>query len=248
MSVPSLSILALVYDEEDNVVWAVPQLVALADEVTSDFEIVLITHPFARDRTNEIVADLSRRDPRIRGVNQPDEVRGYGPAFAFGLTQVRKEFVFHTDIDGQFDFGDLRRAVRALNAEGADMVHFNRKHRKDPIERKIIGLGFKLLVHLFYDCPFWDFDSAFNLFRASLLRDLRILSNSGMAVPEFHIRLKQRGAKIVVGWTEHRPRRAGSPTWELKTKGLILPDFRIVWANLVDIWRLRRALHSRFAW
>jgi glycosyltransferase involved in cell wall biosynthesis len=228
--------------------WAVPELVAIAQKVTDDYELVVVTNPASTDATNSVLAQFAGANPRIRPVPQPAGSRGYGPAFAFGLSQVRKEFVFHTDIDGQFLFNDLFRAIEVQHKTNADLVHFNRHRRKDPLERKIIGLGFKTLVHLFYKCPVWDFDSAFNLFRASFLRDMTVTSNSGLAVPEFIIRMSQRDAKVVTGKTEHQPRRAGKPVWEVKPAGIgiILPDLKIVTANLKDIWRQRRALRSRF--
>lgn len=237
----SLSVLCLAYNEEENVGWAIPRLTKLAEDMADDHEIVVVTNARSADRTNEVLAEMQSADGRIRPVNQPAGIRGYGPAFAFGLTQLRKEFAFHTDIDGQFDFDDLRRAVELQAATNADLVHFNRRHRKDPLERKIIGLGFKTLVHALYDCPVWDFDSAFNLFRTSFSKRIPIAANSGMAVPEFMIRMKRLGAKIVTGWTIHRVRRAGKPVWEVTTRsrGIILPDSGIVVANLRDIWRLR---------
>jgi glycosyltransferase involved in cell wall biosynthesis len=248
MLLPSLSILCLAYNEEENVRWAVPELVAMAQKVTDDYELVVVTNAASKDGTNAVLAEFAAANPRIRPIHQPAGSRGYGPAFAFGLSQVHKEFAFHTDIDGQFLFDDIFRAIEIQHATDADLVHFNRHRRKDPLERKIIGLGFKTLVHLFYRCPVWDFDSAFNLFRTKFLRDMTITSTSGLAVPEFIIRMSRMGAKIVSGKTEHQPRRAGKPIWEVKAAGtgIILPDLKIVKANLTDIWQQRRALGSRF--
>jgi glycosyltransferase involved in cell wall biosynthesis len=248
MLLPSLSILCLAYNEEENVRWFVPQLVNIAERIANDYELVVVTHPHPSDRTNELLAEFSSANPRIRPVNQPPGTRGYGPAFALGLTQAQKEFAFHTDIDGQFLYEDLFRAVEIQRKTDADLVHFNRRRRKDPWERKIIGLTHRVLVHLVYRCPVWDFDSAFNLFRTSFLKNMAISSTSGFTVPEFMIRMAQMGAKIVTDETEHQPRRAGKPLWEVKPAGLgiILPDSGIVRANLKDIWLQRKALKARF--
>lgn len=245
---PSLSVLALAYNEEENVRWAIPRLVAACEAVADDYEIVFITHPQSTDRTHEAIDEVRTLNPRVRYVDQPPGVRGYGPAFAFGLRQLVKEYAFHVDIDGQFPFDDLPRAVALLQSSGADVVHFNRRHRKDPLERKIIGLAFKLMVHAMYRCPVWDFDSAYNVFRTSLLRDVRIASTSGMAVPELFVRIGVNGARIRSGWVEHQPRRAGTPAWEVPSTGIILPDRGIVLANLRDIWGLRTIRGARFAW
>jgi glycosyltransferase involved in cell wall biosynthesis len=246
-ALPSLSVLCLAYNEEENVRWAIPLLLSTAEEFTDDYEIVVVASRASRDATNEILEEFHRTNPRIRPVVQPPGTRGYGPAFAFGLTQLQKEFAFHVDIDGQFNFADFARLVAVQQKTEADLVHFNRRHRRDPWERKFYGLGFKLLVHTFYDCPVWDFDSAFNLFRTSPARGMQLASNSGMAVPEFMIRLKQQKARIVSGWTEHQPRRAGKPAWEVPSGGVILPDAGIVRACFADLWRLRGILGTRFS-
>ena len=243
----SLSVLCLAYNEEENLRWAIPQLLSICSELAGDFEIVVVAHSRSTDGTVAYLEEACKTEPRIRTVFQPANVRGYGPAFAHGLKHLTGEFAFHTDIDGQFLFEDLFRAAKILVETGADLIHFNRRRRKDPLERKIIGLGFKLLVHSLYRCPVWDFDSAFNLFRTSLLEGLELESDSGMAVPEFMIRAGRKKAKIITGWTEHQPRRAGKPVWEIRTAApIILPDAGIVKANLCDLWRLRRSLRSRF--
>lgn len=241
----SLSVLCLAYNEEENVRWAIPRLVTISESLTDDYEIVVVTNAQSRDRTNELLEDFAAANPRIRPVPQPAHVRGYGPAFAFGLRQLRKEWAFHTDVDGQFMFEDVFRAVRVQQETNADLVHFNRRRRKDPWERKVIGFVFKMLVHGLYRCPVWDFDSGFNLFRTSFLPSIEIQSDSGVVLPEFLIKFAGTGARIKTGWTEHQPRRAGKPAWEVPWRGIILPDAGIVKANLADLWRLRYRLRRR---
>jgi dolichol-phosphate mannosyltransferase len=243
---PGLSVLSLAYNEEDNIRWIVPQLVEMAGRFTDDYEIVVITHPQSIDRTNEVLAEFNRDNPRIRPIDQPQGVRGYGQAFAFGLTQVRKEFTLHFDIDGQFLLGDFPRMVALQRATNADLVHFDRRHRKDRFERLFAGFVFRLLVHGMYKCPVWDFDSCYNLFRTAFLRDMRLEARSGVAVPEFYIRMGQLGARVVCDTYEHQLRRAGAPAWEVKSFGIVLLDRSIVRANLADIWRLRHIPGSRF--
>jgi glycosyltransferase involved in cell wall biosynthesis len=243
----SLSILCLAYNEEENIRWALPQLQSLLDQTTNDGEIVIVTHPKSADGTNEFIRSESQKDQRIRACPQPENTKGYGLAFAHGLKQLSKDFTFHVDIDGQFLFQDLFRAIELQKAADADLVHFNRLRRKDPLERKIIGLVFKMLVHSLYRCPVWDFDSAFNLFRTKTIKDIQIKAMSGMTVPELMIRIGQKTEKIVVGWTEHQPRRAGKPLWEVRSPMVpfILPNADIVKANLRDLWLLRKTLGSR---
>jgi glycosyltransferase involved in cell wall biosynthesis len=246
MKLSSLSVLCLAYNEVDNVRWALPHLARIAGEVAEDYEIVIITHPNSDDGTKEAINEFAKSNHNVRYVDQPKGVRGYGPAFKFGLTQLNKDFAFHTDIDGQFNFDELPRAVELQQSSDADLVHFNRRQRQDPIERKIIGVCFKILVHTFYRCPVWDFDSAFNLFKTRISKQISLQSDSGMAVPEFMISFGRHSTKIAKGWTQHQPRRAGRPAWERPAKGIILPDSGIVLANLLDIWRLRKIEGSRF--
>ena len=86
-----------------------PPVVAALRQVTDDFEIVVVDDG-SRDRTAEVVRELSQRYPEVRLVQHPVNL-GYGAAVWTGITSGQKEFIFYTDADGQFDITELRRFI-----------------------------------------------------------------------------------------------------------------------------------------
>ena len=242
MKLPSLSIVTQTYNEAPIIRTTLQQLVEVGRAVTDDLEVVVVASEASSDGTNAILADWSVRDPRIRTVLQPRDIAGYGQAFKLGIYAASKEYVFQTDADGQFDYLELARAVSCL--EGHDYVHFNRAHRKDGWERRLIGRCFYHLIRLSVSAPAVDFDAAFKLFRRSILDRFGLNCRSGVLVPEFVIKAHLVGARMFVGETEHRARLGGEAAWEVKRWWLpvTLPNGRIVLQNLSDLLVLRREI------
>lgn len=239
MKLPSLSIVTQTFNEAAIIDSTLRQLLGVGEAVTDDLEMVVVLSEASSDGTNEIVTGLAAKDPRVRTVVQPRGLAGYGRAFKLGIFTATKEYVFQTDADGQFDYGDLGRAVACL--PGYDYVHFNRANRKDGWERKVIGRCFYYLVRLAASAPAVDFDSAFKLFRRDILDRIELNCRSGVLVPEFVIKAHLVGARVFLGETEHRPRLGGEAAWEVRPRWLpvTLPNGRIVLQNLRDLALLR---------
>jgi dolichol-phosphate mannosyltransferase len=245
MKLPSLSIVTQTYNEAPIIETTLRQLVEVGESVSDDLELVVVLSEASSDGTNELVRGLAERDRRIRTVVQPREISGYGQAFRLGLAAATKEYIFQTDADGQFDYQDLVRAVQEL--PGYDYVHFNRANRKDGWERRVIGRTFYYLIRLTVRrSPPVDFDAAFKLFRRDILDHFELNCRSGVLVPEFVIKANLVGARMRVGATEHRPRLGGEPAWEIRPWWLpvTLPNFRIVFQNLVDLFFLKKEIQS----
>ena len=59
-----------------------------------------------RDATPEIADELARTYPEVRVIHHPKN-RGYGGALRTGFTSARKELIFYTDGDAQYDPAEL---------------------------------------------------------------------------------------------------------------------------------------------
>jgi glycosyltransferase involved in cell wall biosynthesis len=239
---PSLSIVTMTYNEAAVIRTTLQQLIDVGEQVTDDLELVIVMSEGSQDGTNEILTEWSTRDPRVRTVLQPRSIIGYGQAFKLGLLAASKEYIFQTDADGQFDYGDLVRAVRCL--PGYDYVHFNRKDRADIWERRFIGKSYYYMIRAAVSSPPLDFDAAFKLFRRDLLERFSLNCRSGVLVPEFVIKAHLAGARIFVGDTIHQPRLGGEAAWEVKIKGvpIVFPNLMIVFQNIRDLLVLRREI------
>src|SRR6202011_344781 len=108
--------------------------------------------------------------------------RGYGGALRAGFDVASKEWIFQSDSDNQFDYGELSHLVD--QAAGKDVVVGFRKPRRDPLIRRLNGWGWNMLIRLLFGYVVADIDCAFRLFRRSLLDNVRLTSNGAMISTE----------------------------------------------------------------
>src|SRR5262249_34971694 len=137
--------------------------------------------------------------------------RGYGAALASGFDAARKELVFFTDGDKQFDVSELASFLPELD-DRTDLVIGWRRHRADPPMRLLNAWGWKLLVNGLFGYTARDVDCAFKLFRCSVWQSLTVHARGATFSAEFLIKARRLGFQIKELPVSHFPRRAGSPT------------------------------------
>jgi glycosyltransferase involved in cell wall biosynthesis len=122
---PEITVVIPVFDEEGLVAPACRELMAALDARGWDYELVLSENG-SRDRTAEILADLSRQHPRLRFIrsSQPN----YGLALKRGIAEARGRWVVADEID-LCDPTFYDRALPLLKAGEADMVVGSKRAR-----------------------------------------------------------------------------------------------------------------------
>ena len=117
---PRVSVLVAAHDAAMHLPRAIGS--ALAQSVT-DLEVVVVDDA-SRDATAEVVAELARRDPRVRLIRSP---RNLGPAGArnLGLEATRGPWVALLDADDAYQPRRLERLLGLARERRADMVADN---------------------------------------------------------------------------------------------------------------------------
>jgi glycosyltransferase involved in cell wall biosynthesis len=241
MKLSSVSGVLLAYHEEAVITQTIARLEAELKKITGDWEIVVVGFEGAKDRTNEIVREIGLRDPRVRLVLQKREEKGYGRAFAIGLRAARKDWIFQSDADGQYEFADLGRLAERAG-DGVAMVHGYRRHRQDPTERKLMAFCYNTALKTLFFIPLRDVDSAFKLIRRDSLADIALASKSGFCVAEMVIQLRRKKRRIAQLPITHLPRVHGEALSEKGIEnplGLQLPGFSLVFGTLGEMFRYR---------
>src|SRR5918911_1266313 len=160
----SISAVLPAYNEAAIIERTVRHVAGVLRDLTPAFE-VIVTNDGSRDATGEILADLQAREPDLHlRVVTHERNRGYGAALASGFDAARKDLIFLTDGDKQFDVTELSSFIPAMDAQ-TDMVIGWRKKRADPLMRKLNALGWKTLVNGLFGYTARDVDCAFKLFR-----------------------------------------------------------------------------------
>lgn len=204
----SISVVLPAYNEEANVPRTVANVVEALAGLFDDYEIIVVDDG-SRDRTAEVALALGDANPRLRLVRH-EVNKGYGAALYTGFRSARKDLVFMTDSDAQFDVREIRRLLPLL--DGADLAIGYRDPRRDPWHRLLYARGWNMLITLLFGYIARDVDCAFKLFRRQILDDFDVQSRGATFSTEFLVRAKRTGHRIREVGVTHLPRRAGKPT------------------------------------
>jgi glycosyltransferase involved in cell wall biosynthesis len=204
----SLTIFYPCYNEEANVERVTRAAVEVARKLADDFE-VLIVNDGSRDRTGEIADRLAAEIPGVRAVHNNPNL-GYGGALARGFREAKKSWIFYTDGDGQFDFGEIPQALPLL--ETHDIVSGYRLDRKDPLMRKLNAFAWSTLVNLLFRIGLRDIDCAFKIYPRSFIERIEMKSKGALIDTEMLAKARNLGYSIAQLGVHHYPRTAGQQT------------------------------------
>ena len=150
---PSISAFFPAYNEEQNVPAMVERLTAVLPRVSEDYEIIVVNDGSA-DRTGAVADALAAADPHVRVIHHPVN-RGYGGALKSGFAGARKEYVFFTDGDGQFDVAEIERLLPFVPEY--DVVVGYRLDRAEGGVRKLNAAGWNWLMRHALEIPvYWS--------------------------------------------------------------------------------------------
>lgn len=231
-----ISLFLPAYNEEANVSFMISEASRLLDRLGVPWEVIVVDDG-STDSTAELVRAASRADPRIRLVEHGRNL-GFGRAVRSGIEAAREAWVFYTDCDGQFDLEDLPSlwALRGAN----DIVSGYRRNRRDPGLRLFYSLCYSILAWLLFWGGFKDVDCSFKLYRRAIFGKVRPLSTCGVVDLEILLLARGLGMKVAQVPVAHRPRRAGSVSFETVRRGFFAWVRIGAIVEMADqLWKLR---------
>jgi len=224
-----------VFEEQDNLEPLHRELTAALAEVPGGVEFVYVDDG-SRDGSPERLADLAKRDGRVR-VLRFEKNAGQTAAFAAGFEAARGEVVATLDADLQNDPADIPRLLTALDR--ADVVNGVRVGRQDGFVRKLssrIGNGFRnTMTHE----SVTDVGCSLRVMRASYLKRVKLYRGMHRFLPTL---LRLEGARVTELPVNHRPRRHGRSKYGIANRLFVgLADvFAVRWMQRRQLsWRLR---------
>jgi polyisoprenyl-phosphate glycosyltransferase len=141
----TISIIAPVYNEEP-VLHELHRTVRRVMEPTADSWELLLVNDGSRDRSAEIIAELHREDPRVKGVSLARNF-GFQIAVTAGLDHAQGDAVVLIDADLQ-DPPEVILAMIAKWREGYDVVYGVRESREgETWFKKFTAKAFYRIIH-----------------------------------------------------------------------------------------------------
>jgi glycosyltransferase involved in cell wall biosynthesis len=189
----SLSFVIPMYNEADNIENTIGRVSALAKELSDDYEII-VSDDASTDTSVRIVEGMASTDAHVRLVRLKKNTK-FGGALAEGLKNVAKEVAIYTDSDLPVKEEDVRRGLSLLDR--ADVITGCSMVIKDmSLKRIIMSKGYNLLVQLLFGLSIKDINSGFKIYKAEVLKGLKLISKSPFVDVEIFAEAKKRGFKI----------------------------------------------------
>lgn len=223
---PGLSIFFPAYNDSGTIASLVITARNSAQKLTNDFEIIVVNDG-SRDHTLKIANELALTYPEVRvidhGVN-----RGYGGALRSGFSGAKKEFIFYTDGDAQYDPSEMELLWPRMGP-GVDVVNGYKISRSDPFHRIIIGRIYHHTVKILFGLKVRDVDCDFRLIRRSVFDKFTLEHNSGVICLELMKKLTDAGARIEEVPVHHYHRTFGKSQFF---------NFPRLWHTARDVFKL----------
>ena len=200
---PEISVVIPLFNERESLRELYLRLRKVLEEMGRSWEMIFVDDGSTDGSFLELEA-IHREDPRVRAFRFR---RNYGKAAALdmGFREARGEIIVTMDADLQ----DLPEEVPKLVAkleEGYDLVSGWKRHRKDPISKRLPSKVFNWTISKLTGLPLHDINCGLKAYRREVVRDLSVYGHLHRFLPVFASRQGYRVGEVEVA---HHPRRYG---------------------------------------
>jgi glycosyltransferase involved in cell wall biosynthesis len=212
-----LSVVVPAYNEEGNIGELHAVLSRVLSGIGPDYEIVFVDDG-STDGTWQAIAAIAGVDPRIVALRHR---RNFGKArgLATGFAAAAGDVILTMDADLQDDPEEIPRFLARLD-EGFDLVSGWKQRRQDPLGKTLPSRVFNFTVRQMSGVPLHDFNCGFKLYRADVVRNIRLYGELHRFTP---VLAHAEGFRVGELPVRHHPRRWGSSKygWSRLLKGFL---------------------------
>jgi glycosyltransferase involved in cell wall biosynthesis len=161
----SISVVTPVYNGEASIAELCRRLGEVLPRIATEYEIILVNDG-SRDRSWEVISELSSRSPAVRGFNL---MRNYGQhnALLCGIRAAKYEIILTVDDDLQHPPEEIPRLLSRLE-EGFDVVYGAPKAEQNGLMRALASRITRLALRTAVGSEVAKNVSAFRVFRTQL--------------------------------------------------------------------------------
>ena len=189
----SISFVLPMFNESDNIEAAVSVLKALAEDLTSDYEIIIVDDA-STDASVNIVRGMAERDSNIRLFALEKNTK-FGGAFARGFKEAVKDVILYMDSDLPVSAEDIKKSL-PLVLEADIVTGYSKIKKGETVFRKIMSGVYNLIVQTMFALNVKDINSGYKIVRRSLIDDLEFISQSPFVDVELFLHAKRKNGKV----------------------------------------------------
>jgi glycosyltransferase involved in cell wall biosynthesis len=194
------------YNDAGTIPTMILRVLQTLPQITSDYEVIIINDG-SQDDSARILEEMACAFDHLRVIHY-DQPSGYGGVLRAGFAEARKDWIFYTDGDAQYDARELLLLAEQVRA-GVDMVNGYKIKRHDPFHRVVIGLAYQYFVKLLFGLVIRDVDCDFRLMRRAIFEQVTLESTTGTITFEMVKKIQDAGYQIVEVPVHHWYRQYG---------------------------------------
>lgn len=200
----SLSFVIPVLNEEGSLPQLVSEIIAAMASFKGPWQALFIDDG-SRDRSWDIINDLSSRHPEIQGIRLRRHF-GKAAALAAGFTYSTGQYIVTLDGDLQDNPLEVHALLATLQDHKLDLVSGWKKVRHDPWHKVIPSRIFNWMVSALTGVKLHDHNCGLKIIRRDVVQELHLYGERHRFIP---VLAAARGFKIGEKVVEHRPRQHG---------------------------------------
>ncbi len=167
-----LSLIIPVYNQEKTIAKNLRNIVAALEQLTHPYEIIVVVDG-ATDKSMEEAKKVSSQHLSVVGYKTN---KGKGYAVRFGMAKSHGDIIGFLDSGGDIDETGLTMMLEHFRWYNADIIVGSKRHPVSkvyyPLGRKILSLGYQLIVRLLFGLNIRDTQVGFKLYRRDVLEDV----------------------------------------------------------------------------
>ena len=203
---PSLTIFFPCYNDRETIGNLIKNANSVAREWTQDYEILVIDDG-SHDGSQNLLKKIQLEYPYLQTLFH-EQNQGYGAALQSGFYGAKKDWIFYTDGDGQYDILELRKLLPLMN-ENIALVNGYKLKRSDAWYRKVLGGIYTSIAKTVFRIRVRDVNCDFRLMKRNIFKTIKLNSKSGAIGLELIKKIELAGFKVIEYPIHHYPRIYG---------------------------------------
>ncbi|OGG13451.1 glycosyl transferase [Candidatus Gottesmanbacteria bacterium RIFCSPHIGHO2_01_FULL_39_10] len=206
---PSISIFFPFLNDWGTVGSLISLSVSTVEKLTDDWEVIVVDDGSLQANSEALASIVEVMDSsRIRIIHH-EKNRGYGGALRTGFSSSKKDLIFYTDCDAQYDPRELTKLYDVMRRGDVGMVNGYKIKRNDPWYRVVAGRVYHHLAKIAFALPVGDTDCDFRLVKKEVFKKVRLFENTGTICVELVKKVDHAGYKIAEVPVHHFWRTSG---------------------------------------
>ncbi|MSR76842.1 MAG: glycosyltransferase family 2 protein [Candidatus Omnitrophica bacterium] len=227
---PFISFIVPVYNEELNIAHMLHNLHGVLAQYPQWNSEVIVVEDGSRDGTRQVICQEIKKYPQTQLILH-EENKGYTASLKDGIQKSRGRYLMYIGADEEFDSTELPQFMDILIKDEADVVLGVRWQRNAyTLFRFFLSMVYIFFLNYIFKLRVNDYNWS-QIWSRKLFERIELKSKSLFVLPEIIIKAYDLKLKVKEVPSNHRGRRAGKSSLNMKIMGLAVWEALSFWQH-----------------